>query len=1721
MKPTTTWLTLLLLGTASVASLLTVPLVQAQNPTDFFLHGTGPDNNPPTLFLDTTAPTATTAKFRDSTSVNFSGGNLWKVIGTWPAQPTLTAGTLTALSDLHVWLGLKNSDDQGTQFDLRAEVFKNGALVSSGLTRCITGITRNPANAMEATVAFGSFSSVTFNGTTDTLSLKISTRIGTNPDNTKCPGHNNAVGLRLYFDATTRNARFDATIAAGQAPTISSFTPASGRATTTVTVTGTNFTNVTTVTFNGVAAASFTVQNATTLTAVVPTTATTGPLAVTTAGGTATSTGHFVVIPTQDMQLSVLPATATVPAMGQAFFKVSLTGSGGFTNLATLAVTGFPAGMTATFGAATLTAGQSTLLTVATNGTVPAGNVPLTVTATGLANGVSTTRSVSVTVQVQAAGVTSLTGQVLDEDAKPVQGALVKLGTLQATTDEGGNFLILNPPTGADQLLFIDGGPASTPGRSLPIVPYKVTIVAGQANTLGFTPKLHFQKTTGLVDISNTAVQRVVTDPDIPGFQMTIPAGATITGWDGQPNTQISIRRVPIDRTPLPPLPGDLYSPSVYMDYFGKQGGGTPSEPIPITFPNDLDLPPGTQVELWFYDEAPDGSRPNQWAQYGTGTISSDGSQVVPDINPATGKPFGQPRFCCGAAQVARNRAARKPIDDQRGGQPTSGTTGGDPVDLATGIFVLQKTDLVLPGRLPVVFTRRYRTNGATAGPFGPGTSHPYHILLLLEGNLRTLLLPEGARLAFPLQADGKFRNTTDPSVRGAVLTDAGTSLTLRFKDGTTWTFGTPVFSTAFLISQADRNGNMVTLTRSGTTQNLTTITASDGRQLTLAYDGANRIVQITDPLSRSLLYSYDAGGQLAAVVDPAGGVTRYTYDGAGRMLTITDARGITFLTNEYDSEGRVIRQTQADSGIWQFAYTTTTGIITQTTVTDPRGNVTTTRFNGQRYVLSQADALGQATASTRDPASNLLLATTDPLGRKTTFEYDTAGNITKITDPDNKVMRFEYDAVFNRVTKIIDALNQVTEFTYDPANGNLLTVKDPLNHVTTISYNSFGQPLTVTDPLGAGHTTTFAYDAQGNLITTTDPLGNATQRAYDTVSRLISLTDPRGLFTQFRYDDLNRVTEIADARQGITRFDYDPNGNLLTVADAKNQTTTYTYDPMDRLKTRKDALNRTETYDYDGAGNLTQFTDRKSQVSQFSYDKLNRRTNASYQDTSTTTFTYDAVGRLTRTVDSVSGAIELGYDNLDRLTLELTSQGAVTYQYDALGRRTVMTVGGQAPVAYQYDGASRLTQVAQGTLTVGLGYDAAGRRTSLTYPNGTNTTYTYDNANRLTRILHQGPGSTTIEDLTYKYDAAGNRITLTRANGSASLLPAAVASATYDAANEQTQFGSATLAYDANGNLTNDGTNTYTWDARNRLVGISGGATASFVYDSVGRRTNKTINGVATQFLYDGNDIVQEIQSGVPVATYLRSLNIDEMFGILRQDGTYFSIYDGLGSTLALTNQAGTSPVQYTYEPFGKTQSSNPAFANPFQFTGRENDQTALYYYRARYHSPLHQRFLSEDPLNIAAAINLRSTPSRQFDSFLYSQLLLRDPRSQHPYQYVSNNPLLFIDPSGWDKKEERCKNQEFWKELSKQLEESGKWAMYIGTTLATGGYGTGFYAQRGIPRWQSVPGDPKLFRLNVYKINLLSNAGLALMGAGAIDFTAGVLMYGTGQLIEDALCQ
>jgi len=267
----------------------------------------------------------------------------------------------------------------------------------------------------------------------------------------------------------------------------------------------------------------------------------------------------------------------------------------------------------------------------------------------------------------------------------------------------------------------------------------------------------------------------------------------------------------------------------------------------------------------------------------------------------------------------------------------------------------------------------------------------------------------------------------------------------------------------------------------------------------------------------------------------------------------------------------------------------------------------------------------------------------------------------------------------------------------------------------------------------------------------------------------------------------------------------------------------------------------------------------------------------------------------------------------------------------------------------------------------------------------------------------HRNSANQILESLAYTYDAIGNRTSFHRPTVTLPL-PNAVTNVSHNDANQMLTFNAQTpnITYDNNGNMTSVtntcGTTTYTWNVRNQLVGISGftltstltcsSVTASFKYDAVGRRIEKMINTTTTKYLYDGLDIIQEIQ-GTAKTNYIRTLNIDEPLARIKADGTvrYYQT-DVLGSVIALTDQTGAVKTTYAYDPFGNTTVSGEASDNPFQYTGRENDGTGLYYYRARYYSPELQRFISEDPIGLAGGINM--------------------------YVYVSNNPVMLTDPTG-----------------------------------------------------------------------------------------------------------
>lgn len=202
------------------------------------------------------------------------------------------------------------------------------------------------------------------------------------------------------------------------------------------------------------------------------------------------------------------------------------------------------------------------------------------------------------------------------------------------------------------------------------------------------------------------------------------------------------------------------------------------------------------------------------------------------------------------------------------------------------------------------------------------------------------------------------------------------------------------------------------------------------------------------------------------------------------------------------------------------------------------------------------------------------------------------------------------------------------------------------------------------------------------------------------------------------------------------------------------------------------------------------------------------------------------------------------------------------------------------------------------------------------------------------------------------------------------------------------TLWGSTAMTYDNNGNTLNDGTNAYVWDARNRLVSANSNE-AAFTYDPLGRRASKTFMSTTTDFVYDGPNPVREL-NGSTVTANLLTAGVDERFQRTDATGSYRYLTDALGSTEALTTSSGSEQTTYTYSPYG-AMSITGSTTNSYDYTGRESDGLGLHYYRARYYNPDIGRFISEDPMGLAAGPN--------------------------EYAYVGDSPINFIDPSGMDR--------------------------------------------------------------------------------------------------------
>jgi RHS repeat-associated protein len=220
---------------------------------------------------------------------------------------------------------------------------------------------------------------------------------------------------------------------------------------------------------------------------------------------------------------------------------------------------------------------------------------------------------------------------------------------------------------------------------------------------------------------------------------------------------------------------------------------------------------------------------------------------------------------------------------------------------------------------------------------------------------------------------------------------------------------------------------------------------------------------------------------------------------------------------------------------------------------------------------------------------------------------------------------------------------------------------------------------------------------------------------------------------------------------------------------------------------------------------------------------------------------------------------------------------------------------------------------------------------------------------------------------------------------------------------------------YDANGNMIKGRNKEMAYDPENRLIKVTEGSKITeFTYDGDGGRVEKTVSFPSTVSssgssssvsfprkrestryigsLYEIEEVEDRLGAITTTATKHIFAGIN-MVCSLKSDGTAAYIHsDHLGSSNVISDENGVRIAAYEYQPYGKVSKLWGEDVTDYKFTGKELDDTGLYYYGARYYDPEIGRFTQADTI-VPKPFN---------------------PQSFNRYSYCLNNPLRYIDPSG-----------------------------------------------------------------------------------------------------------
>jgi RHS repeat-associated protein len=807
-----------------------------------------------------------------------------------------------------------------------------------------------------------------------------------------------------------------------------------------------------------------------------------------------------------------------------------------------------------------------------------------------------------------------------------------------------------------------------------------------------------------------------------------------------------------------------------------------------------------------------------------------------------------------------------------------------------------------------------------------------------------------------------------------------------------------------------DANGNPPTVTTYDSTTRTfpETITNPLGHAVNYLYDYRyGKVKEAIDANDHSTYFDYDEFGRIKKVDYPpypdGGQVITGYYDDVFPRYRVTRIKEDTF--------GSVINSYNYFDGLGREIQTITLGEGNKAIVTksfyDPMGRKDL--VEGPFFESSRDYAI--------DPPTDLdhplnpsgaypwKQTTFDHLSRPETIEsadgeygsvvmtFSYSGLSTTITDPDNS-QKTETKDHLGRIVEGIehaDEKNLMTTYVYNAA-GDLLQVKDHYGNTTTVSYDTLGRKSSINDPdMGFWE---YTYDANGNLVTQTDAKLQTITYSYDGLNRIrlktYSTEDPE---VTYNYDNntipngIGRLYSVSNAKVTTTYDAYDEIGNVTRVSkkiidDPAAYTTQYVYDLSGKVTrtTYPDGYQVTNTY-YPGTGLLESVRGgaRSKLLSYISnYTPGGKIGRLESGNTIVAEYAYDAestrlLSLVTNALQRVSAAFSISTSAIRSSIMPEKSPPPTMVGIVASPQQGIL----QSKI-YQYTPAGNIKEITD-------------KVKGITY------TYTYDKLHRLTGETNTG----TYDLISYTYDAIGNLMSKTVGSSTMTYTYGSV----HKHAVKTINFNGVGHGYnyDGNGNMTvgSDFTDpdqiaprTITYNADNMPDTIShtmagNTLTTNFVYDGVGVRAKKTVNGGGSIY-YIGDHY--EIKDGI-ATKYVFAGNL--RIAMIKGADVIYYHKDHLGSSTVMTDASGNMLETTDYMPFGAQRDNSGPYPNitHYRFTGQELDvESGLYNYNARLYDPVIGRFISADVI----------VPNPF------------DPQDLNRYTYVRNNPLIYVDPSG-----------------------------------------------------------------------------------------------------------